>query len=88
MDTISREQMATMICRYAQSAGIELPESQPAVTFEDADSFADWAAGSIEAMQRAGIINGVGGNRFAPQNLASRAEACKMLSVLLEIAEA
>lgn len=88
MDTISREQMATMICRYAQSAGIELPESQPAVTFEDDDSFADWAAGSIEAMQRAGIINGVGGNRFAPQNLASRAEACKMLSVLLEIAEA
>lgn len=88
MATISREQMATMIYRYAQSAGIDLPESQPAVTFADADSFADWAAQPIEAMQRAGIINGVGGNRFAPQDLASRAEACKMLSVLLDIAEA
>lgn len=88
MATISREQMATMIYRYAQSAGIDLPESQPAVTFADADSFAEWAAQPIEAMQRAGIINGVGGNRFAPQDLASRAEACKMLSVLLDIAEA
>lgn len=88
MATISREQVATMIFRYAQGAGIDLPERQPAVTFVDAGSFSDWAVQAIAAMQRAGIIDGVGGNRFAPQDLASRAEACKMLSVLLDIAEA
>lgn len=84
---ITREQMAVMIYRFAQSSGIDLPANQPAVSFSDAASFSSWAVDAIGAMQRAGIINGVGGNRFAPADNATREQACKMLAVLLEIIE-
>lgn len=84
---INREQMSTMIYRYVQDAGIKLPTSIPGVTFQDADSFSDWAVDAIEAMQRSGIINGVGGNRFDPAEGATREQVCKVLSVLLGIME-
>ena len=84
---ITREQMATMIYRYAQKVGFALPETQPAVTFDDASTFSAWAADAITAMQRAGIINGVGNNLFAPADNATREQACKMLALLLQLME-
>ncbi len=84
---INREQMATMIYRFAEANGVELPETYPAETFVDADTFSDWSVEAISAMQQAGIINGVGGNRFAPTVDATREQACKMLSILLDIME-
>lgn len=86
-DNINREQMATMIYRYAQKVGFALPETQPAVTFDDASAFSAWAADAIGAMQRAGIINGVGNNLFAPADNATREQACKMLALLLQLME-
>lgn len=86
-DNITREQMATMIYRYAQKVGFALPETQPAVTFGDASAFSAWAADAIGAMQRAGIINGVGNNLFAPADNATREQACKMLALLLQLME-
>lgn len=86
-DNITREQMATMIYRYAQKVGFALPETQPAVTFDDASAFSAWAADAIGAMQRAGIINGVGNNLFAPADNATREQACKMLALLLQLME-
>ena len=86
-DNITREQMATMIYRYAQKVGFALPETQPAVTFDDASAFSTWAADAIGAMQRAGIINGVGNNLFAPADNATREQACKMLALLLQLME-
>ena len=38
-------------------------------------------------MQRAGIINGVGNNLFAPADNATREQACKMLALLLQLME-
>lgn len=85
--TINREQMAVMIYRYAESNGIDLPRTQPAMNFSDASTFSGWAVEAIEATQRAGIINGVGNNMFAPTVVATREQACKVLAVLLEIIE-
>ena len=67
--------------------GFALPETQPAVTFDDASAFSAWAADAIGAMQRAGIINGVGNNLFAPADNATREQACKMLALLLQLME-
>ena len=57
------------------------------MTFTDAASFSDWAVEAIQAMQRAGIISGMGDDTFAPASNATREQACKMLSVLLGIME-
>ena len=84
---ITREQMATMIYRYAGNVDFTLPETEPAVTFSDASSFSGWAVDAIGAMQRAGIISGVGDNRFAPADNATREQACRMLAVFLQLME-
>ena len=73
-----------MIDRFAQSSGVELPGGESAA-FTDAASFSSWATEAIYTMQRAGIIDGVGGGRFAPKDNATREQACKMLAVLMEL---
>lgn len=86
-DTITREQMAAMIYRYASSAGVTLPKTRDAVRFSDASGFSGWAIEAIDALTRAGILDGVGAGRFAPQESATREQACKMLALLLQIIE-
>lgn len=81
---ITREQMAVMLSRYAEFAGYTLPELKASLNFADSASFSSWASQAIGELQQAGIIDGVGGNRFNPQGIAKREEAAKMISVLLQ----
>lgn len=76
---ITREQMAVMIARALKltSAG--------ETTFTDNGSISAWARPSVKAAVEKGIISGVGGNLFAPGDRATRAQAAKMLSVLLRL---
>jgi len=83
---ITRQDMAVMIYRYVVNvAKIQFPETNPAVTFADEEDIADYAREAVSAMQQAGILNGKGNNRFAPQEPATRAEAAKMLAILMQI---
>lgn len=84
---ITRQEMATMLYRYAENSGIELPETVAASAFADADSISDWAADAVSAMQKAGVIDGIGGNLFAPTDNATREQACKVLMTFLEVTE-
>ena len=86
--TITREQMAAMLCRFAESVSLELPAVERPADFTDASEFSAWAVDAISALQRAGILNGVGNGRFAPDGAATREQSCKMLSQLLELLEA
>lgn len=84
---ITREEMAVMICRYAEYQGIALPEVKEKVTFVDADQIV-WSGKYVYAMQQAGIINGYdenGGCCFKPQGNATRAEAATMFSRFLDL---
>ena len=85
---ISRQDMATMIKRYTDFAKFTLPADTAAVNFTDSAQISSYAADAVKAMQQAGIINGKGGNTFAPKDNATRAEACKMLTVLMKMMEA
>lgn len=85
---ISRQDMATMIKRYTDFAKFTLPADTKAVNFTDSAQISSYAADAVKAMQQAGIINGKGGNTFAPKDNATRAEACKMLTVLMKMMEA
>lgn len=85
-DNISREQMATILCRYAAYAGIKLSEEIPAVTFADSAQISAFAAPSVAALQRAGIICGAknsdGSYSYYPAAYATREQACKVLSLI------
>ena len=82
---ISRQEMAAMIYRYAEYKGIELPETNELITFDDEEQIADYAAEAVDTMQKAGIINGMDNNEFQPQGTATREQAAKMISVLLSL---
>lgn len=76
---ITREDMAVMITRAMDSAGIE-PESIKEYTgFDDVGEIADYATNAIEKLYKAGVVNGKGDNKFEPKASASRAEAAKII---------
>lgn len=88
---ITREQMATMLYKYAAACGIAdddppaLPES-----FSDRAEVSRYAAGPMGWAVSVGLINGVGGSRLAPKSDATRAQAAAILvrmTALLEEAE-
>ena len=85
---ITREEMATMIYRYADYKDLALPKKADKITFKDADKIGSWAKEAVAAMQQANIIGGYPDGTFLPKNQASRAEAAKMISVFLKEATA
>ncbi len=88
---ITRQDMATMIYRYANFRGIGLAKKTAKVYFTDMSGVATYARTPVNAMQRAGIINGINNGdytyRFAPTSKATREEASKMLCVVYEMAK-
>jgi S-layer homology domain./Domain of unknown function. len=78
-ENISRQDLATIMHRYAQVMKIELPVSEPKITFSDSTLIASYAVTSVEVMQRAGIINGKLNNLFDPLGTSTRAETAALL---------
>lgn len=81
---ITRQDMCVIMARYAAYAEIDLGESSKAEAFGDDEKIADYAKGAVYSMRDAGIINGMGENIFAPQNFSTRAQAAKVIHLLLE----
>ena len=78
-DPITREQMAVIIMRYVDFAGIRFSSMNPAVTFTDTDLIDDWAKDAVGKAQRAGLITGKEGGRFDPLGTAARSEVCTVI---------
>jgi len=86
-DYITREQIALMISRFASVQNYTLPETAEAIEFADSDKISSYAREAVEKVQRAGIINGrPSGDHivFAPLDNADRAEAAKMVAILMQ----
>ncbi|MCF2945396.1 choice-of-anchor I family protein [Paenibacillus tarimensis] len=81
---ITREELSVMLARYAEQAGLALPSDQEASAFADGSKISSWAADSVRSMQQAGIIEGQGSGMFNPKGQATRAEAAKMIAVLVQ----
>ena len=68
-----------MLDRYAQQFGIVLGTDNAAVTFTDKADIAAYALPAVQALQRAGVINGMPDGSFCPRGSATREQACAML---------
>ncbi|MFZ5591382.1 MAG: S-layer homology domain-containing protein, partial [Bacillota bacterium] len=81
---ITREQMAVMLSRAMQYAGIapvlqSADASSKLAIFKDKQAISAWATDGAAAMVSEGIIKGRTADGFAPQGLTTRAEAAVML---------
>ncbi len=81
---ITREQMAAMAYRAIKAVDRDLGLQGEAIVFSDLDLIASYAVEPVEVMQRAGIFSGKGNNRFAPKDFATRAEAAKIVYMLMQ----
>jgi len=79
---ISRQDMAVMLDRYAQQFGIVLGTDNAAVTFTDEADIAAYALPAVQALHRAGVINGMPDGSFQPYATATREQACIVLCAL------
>lgn len=76
---VTREQLAAMLYRYAGS-----PAVSGELSFDDTTVISIWAYDAVRWCVDNGILNGVGGNRMAPQDLAQRGQVAAMLMRFLQ----
>ena len=80
--TITREDMAVII----YNAGVQLAKFEKAdkyIKFTDDSSISDYAKDAVYTLRNASIINGVGDGVFAPNDVANRASAAKIIYSLI-----
>ena len=73
--TITRQQLATMLYRYAGSPAVE-----GSLSFPDADGVADYAEAAMLWAVQTGIINGKTDGTLDPAGLATRAQVATMMA--------
>ena len=81
-DPITREQLATMLWRYAQTEGydVSIGEDTNILSYTDVANLSEYAIPAMQWAVGAGIINGTGdGSTLTPQGQATRAQAATVL---------
>ena len=78
-DAITRQDMAVMVYKVSELLKVEMKETNSQTQFKDSAKISAYAVNAISAMQKSGIINGVGNDNFAPKNNATRAQAAVII---------
>ena len=84
---ITREQLATMLYRYAQFKGIDVnkvTENTNTLSHEDVFTISDWATSGMHFCIAAGVVGGDDNGMLNPLNNATRAEAATMFQRFCE----
>lgn len=83
-DEITRQDAAVMLYRAAKKFNIEF-YAEITKYFADEDEFANYAKEAISNMYNMGFINGVGDNRFAPNEKTTRAQTAKIIYTMIQM---
>ena len=81
---MTREQIATILYRYAKTKSWDISGASSLGSFPDGAQVSDWAARAMEWTYAEGLITGKDGSRLDPQGQASRAEVATILMRFLE----
>ena len=79
-DAITREQLALMLYRYAQSMKLATGTGASLAAFGDEAAISDWARQAMSWAVGAGIMSGTPEKMLNPGGTATRAEAAVMVS--------
>lgn len=77
-DLVSRQEMVTMLYRYAKLTGRDVSASAAITSYADANDVANWATDAVEWAVAEGILTGYN-NQLTPNNSTMRAEAATLL---------
>ncbi len=77
---LTREMAAIILVRLAEAMGARIPSAAP--DFSDNQDISSWAKDFVGRSKRAGIMNGTGGNRFAPKENYTREQSILTLMSL------
>lgn len=78
-DPITREQMATILYRYAEHKGYDTDVVGSLSTFSDASKVSSFAVESMAWAVGSGLITGIGNNLLDPQGSATRSQMATIL---------
>ena len=80
-DSVSREQLAAILWRYAAYTGVDTSSGDAfnLGIFVDAEQISGWAWDALRWAADAGLITGVGNERISPETNASRAQVATIL---------
>lgn len=81
-ENLSRQNAAVIIARVADLAGYTLASGN-GTAFTDKAEIASYALDGVTRLSNAGIINGMGDGSFAPNGTLTRAQAAKILYMMI-----
>lgn len=82
--TISRQELATMLYRYAKAAGMNVSAGGSLAGFRDGGAVADWAKDAMAWAVASGLIQGRSNGSLDPTGTATRAETAAILARFCE----
>jgi len=83
-DIISREEMTVMLLNFADTMNIKLAMSNEPVEFKDASQISSSAKKAVSIIQRSGLISGKPDGSFDPKGGTTKAEAAKIIRMLMD----
>ena len=82
-NNITREDLCVMAYNAVKKE--DMPKEDIKLSFDDADEISDYAKEAVAYLANNGVINGVDGMYFAPKAFATRAQAAKIIYMLLDM---
>ena len=81
-ESITREDMCVIACRALNYLVINM--NAGTLSFKDTQKISDYAAGSVSLLVGENIISGKNGGFFAPKDYSNRAEAAKVIYLIMQ----
>ena len=78
-DTLTREQMISVLYRYSMFMKYDVSKLNSLNTFTDADAISEWALQAMKWAAGNGIMEGIGNDLISPETGATRAQFAAMM---------
>jgi len=79
-DPITREQMASILCRYTDYCRFDTSNTAELSQFADCESISGYAKKNMAWAVAEGLISGMGNDTLAPRGLATRAQVATIIA--------
>lgn len=79
-ENLTREQLITILYRYAQYKGIDVTASGDLNSYADSSEVSDWSSTAVKWAVSTGLLQGRGSNLLAPADDVTRGEAATFLA--------
>ena len=83
-DAITREQMALILCHYAEYKGYDTAKLADLTGYTDADKVSSWAADAMQWAVAEGLIGGTSSTTLSPSGDSTRAQAATVTKYFCE----